>query len=132
MLKSVAVVLGSYILSFPLVFASNPLLKRLFPGEFDKGHVPATNPLIASTACFIVISIFCAWLCARFAPGNPGKHVLSFWILGQVMGIVFTIVGWKSGWPHWYALAWVFSWPVSCWIGLMLLGGRRTAKAAAA
>jgi len=35
MLKSAAVVFGSYALSVILVLATNPVLSRLFPGEFE-------------------------------------------------------------------------------------------------
>jgi hypothetical protein len=67
MLKSIGVVVGSYLLSVVLVLATDPLLSRLFPGDFVNGRVPSDNALMASTAMFVVISIFCAWVCARFA-----------------------------------------------------------------
>lgn len=131
MLKSIAVVVGSYLLSVVLVFATDPLLSRLFPGDFVRGHVPSDNALMASTACFVVISILCAWLCARFAPGRAARSVLWFFILGEVMGIAATIPNWNKGWPHWYWLSWLVTWPISCWVGL-LIAGRRTAQAATA
>jgi hypothetical protein len=131
MLKSVAVVLGSYILSIALVVGTDPLLTRLFPGDYLKGHIPSTAALCTSTALFVVISILCAWVCARFAPNRPSKHVLWFFVLGEVMGVVSIIPNWSKGWPHWYWLSWLFAWPVSCWIGL-LLGKRRNAETRAA
>jgi hypothetical protein len=67
MLKSIAVVAGSYVLSIILVLGTDPLLSRLFPGDFVKGRIPSNAALIASTAFFVVISILCAWICARFA-----------------------------------------------------------------
>jgi hypothetical protein len=130
MLKSIAVVIGSYLLSIVLVLATDPLLSRLFPGEFDKGHVPSDRALMASTAFFVVVSILCAWLCARFAPNRAGRHVLWFFIIGEVMGIGATIPNWSKDWPHWYWLSWLLTWPVSCWIGL-LISGRRTDTASA-
>ena len=81
MLKSIAVVVGSYLLSIVLVLATDPLLSRLFPGDFEKGHVPSDTALMASTACFVVVSILCAWLCARFAAGRAARHVLWFFVL---------------------------------------------------
>jgi hypothetical protein len=123
MLKSIAVVAGSYVLSILLVLATDPLLSRVFPGQFDPGRVPSNHALMASTACFVVVSILCAWLCARFAPSRPGRHVLWFFIIGEVMGIGATIPNWSKDWPHWYWLSWLLTWPVSCWIGL--LAGRR-------
>jgi hypothetical protein len=122
MLKSIAVVAGSYILSVVLVLLSDPLLSRLFPGDFVRGHLPSNNALLASTAWFILASIFCAWICARFAPGRAGRHVLWFFIVGEVMGIASVIPNWSKGWPHWYWLSWLVSWPISCWIGLRLAG----------
>jgi hypothetical protein len=126
MLKSIAVVIGSYLLSVVLVLCTDPVLSRLFPGDFVKGQVPSNAPLIASTAFFVVISIFCAWLCARFAPGNAGRHMLWFFIIGEVMGIISIIPNWNKGWPHWYWLSWLIAWPIACWIGLKLAGRRAT------
>ena len=131
MLKSIGVVAGSYVLSVALVLATDPLLSRVFPGDYVRGRVPSNPPLITGTVLFVVISILCAWLCARFAPTKPALHVLWFFIIGEVMGIVATIPNWSKGWPHWYWLSWLLTWPVSCWIGL-LLAGRRVDRASAA
>ena len=120
MLKSIAAVAGSYILSIVLVLATDPLLSRLFPGDFEKGHIPSNAALAASTGMFVVVSILCAWVCARFAPSQAARHVLWFLIVGEVMGIATTIPNWSKGWPHWYWLSWLLTWPVSCWIGLLL------------
>jgi hypothetical protein len=130
MWKSVAVVVGSYILSVVLVLASDPILSRIFPGEFVRGNIPSNTALMASTILFVLASIFCAWLCARFAPSRAEKHVLWFFILGEVMGLGMTIPNWNKGWPHWYSVAWLLTWPVSCWIGLML-ARRRSGEAPA-
>jgi len=128
MFKSIAVVVGSYLLSIALVLATDPLLSRLFPGDFERGRVPSDAALMASTGFFVVVSILCAWLCARFAPSRAARHVLWFFIVGEVMGIAATIPNWSKGWPHWYSLAWLLTWPLSCWIGL-LLAGRRDVQA---
>ncbi|MGA3187248.1 MAG: hypothetical protein ABSF22_09055 [Bryobacteraceae bacterium] len=125
MIKSILVVAGSYLLSVILVLATDPLLSRLFPGDFVKDRVPSDAALTASTTFFVGISILCAWLCARFAPGNASRHVLWFFVVGEVMGLGATIPNWSKGWPHWYWLSWLLTWPVSCWIGL-LLARRRT------
>ncbi|HEY2030667.1 MAG TPA: hypothetical protein VGH20_15820 [Myxococcales bacterium] len=130
MLKSIGVVAGSYLLSIVLVVASDPLLSLVFPGDFVRGHVPSNVALAASTGCFVAVSIFCAWVCGRFAPSMPSRHVLWFFILGETMGVAATIANWKNGWPHWYALAWLLSWPVSCWAGAHL-ATRRAAAAPA-
>lgn len=129
MLKSFAVVVGSYLLSVILVLATDPLLSRLFPGDFARGHVPSDAALMSSTVLFVIVSILCAWLCARFAPSRPALHVLWFFAVGEVLGIAATIPNWSKGWPHWYWLSWLLSWPVSCYIGL-LLGGRRANRPA--
>ncbi len=118
MLKSAAAVIGSYLLSIVLVLATDPLLSRLFPGDFVRGRVPTTPPLLLGTAFFVVISVLCSWLCARMAPLRPGLHVLWFFLLGEVLGIASVIPNWSKGWPHWYWLAWLLTWPASCWIGL--------------
>jgi len=129
-LKSIALVAGSYLLSVALVVATDPLLSLLFPGGFVKGHVPSTAPLVTSTALFVVISILCAWLCARFAPSRASRHVLWFLIVGELMGIAAIIPNWSKGWPHWYWLSWLVTWPVSCWIGLLVAQRRRDSPSA--
>lgn len=123
MLKSIGVVAGSYVLSVVLVMLTDPLLTLIFPGDFVPGRIPSDAALMASTACFVVVSILCAWVCARFAPGSAAKHVLWFFVIGEVMGVGAIIPNWSKGWPHWYWLSWLLTWPVSCWIGLVL--GRR-------
>ena len=40
MIKFVAVVFGSYLLSVALVLVTDPLLSRIFPGDFVSGRVP--------------------------------------------------------------------------------------------
>ncbi len=131
MLKSIAVVVGSYVLSIILVVCSDPILSRIFPGDFVKGRIPSNTALLASTVAFVIVSIFCSWVCARFSPGRAAKHVLWFFILGEVMGLGATIPNWSKGWPHWYWLSWLLTWPISCWIGLKL-AERREAKAQSA
>jgi len=128
MIKSIAVVVGSYCLSIALVLCCDPLLSRLFPGDFAAGHVPSDTALRTSTALFIVASILSAWVCARFAPSRPALHVLWFFALGEIMGVISTIPNWNKGWPHWYWLSWLLSWPVSCSLGA-LIGGRRATAA---
>jgi len=132
MLKSIAAVAGSYVLSVVLVIGTDPLLSRIFPGDFVRGRVPSDTALATSTAMFVAISILCAWLCARFAPHSAGRHVLWFFAIGEVMGIATTIPNWSSAFPHWYWLSWLLSWPVSCWIGLKLAPGSAGARASAA
>ena len=129
MLKSIAIVGGTYLLSVVLVLASDPLLSLFFPGEFATNRIPSDAALLASTALFVVISILCAWLCARFAPDPASRHVLWFFVVGELMGIASIIPNWSKGWPHWYWLSWLLTWPVSCWIGLLL--ARRGARSPA-
>ena len=131
MVKSIGVVVGSYVLSVVLVLASDPLLSRIFPGDFVRGHIPSTTALAASTVFFSVVAIFCAWVCARFSSGAASKHVLWFFVLGEVMGLAFTVPGWNNGWPHWYGLSWLAIWPIACWIGLQMTGRARAQAAAA-
>jgi hypothetical protein len=90
MLKSIGVVLGSYVLSVILVMFTDPLLSHIFPGDFIKGR------------------------------GRVGRHILWFMILGEAMGIGSIIPNWNKGWPHLYWLSWLLTWPVSCWIGLQV------------
>jgi hypothetical protein len=109
--------------------ATDPLLSLIYPGDFVKDRVPSDAALLTSTGLFVAVSILCAWLCARFAPERASRHVLWFFIVGEAMGIAATVPNWSKGWPHWYWLSWLLTWPLSCWIGLML--ARRGAETAA-
>jgi hypothetical protein len=131
MLKSVIAIIGSYVLSIVLVLCTDPLLSRLFPGDFARGHIPSNAALLSSTAMFAVISVFCAWLCARLAPGNAARCVRWFFVVGEALGTVATMLNWNKGWPHWYFISWLVVWPIGCWIGL-LISGRRASQASAA
>ena len=124
MVKSILVVLGSYVLSIVLVLCSDPLLSALFPGDFVHGKVPSDGALAASTGLFVLVSILCAWLCARFAPEPKARHVLAFAILGEVLGIATTVPNWSTPWPHWYWLSWLVSWPISCYVAFRLQQAR--------
>jgi hypothetical protein len=121
MLKSIGVVVGSYLLSVVLVLATGPLLSQVFPGDFVKGNIPSNPALITSTALFILVSILCAGLCALLAPPSKSNHVLWFFVLGEVMGIAATIPNWSSGLPHWYSLSWLLAWPICCWLGFVVV-----------
>jgi len=125
MLKSVAIVLGSYMLSIVLVLASDQLLSRLFPGDFTARHVPSNPALLTSTALFVATSILCAWVCARLSPERSAGHVLWFFLLGETLGLATSIANWGNGWPHWYFLSWLLTWPVTCYIGVLLVGRSR-------
>src|ERR1019366_5877942 len=94
MFKSIAVVIGCYALSVDLVLATDPLLSRLFPGDYVRGRVPSDTVLMASTAFFVVISILFAWPGARLAPSAPCGHVLWFLIIEKVRGIVPKTPNW--------------------------------------
>jgi hypothetical protein len=132
MLKSIGVVAGSYVLSVALVLATDPLLLALFPGDYAPGRVPSDGALLASTGLFVAISILCAWLCARFAPGQAARHVVWFFVIGEAMGIASTIPNWSKPWPHWYWLSWLLTWPVSCWLGWKLAARNTAPKTMAA
>jgi hypothetical protein len=127
MWKSIGVVAGSYLLSVVLVLATDPLLSMLFPGDYVRDQRPSDTALMASTALFVVASVICAWVCAHFAPGRVSRHVLWFFIVGELMGIASIIPNWSKGWPHWYWLSWLLTWPVSCWVGLRLANRRAEA-----
>jgi hypothetical protein len=125
MLKSILVVVGTYVLSVVLVLCSDPLLSALFPGDFVSGHIPSDKALVASTGLFIVISLVCAWLCARFSPRPKATRLLAFMIIGELMGVASTIPHWNTAWPHWYWLSWLISWPISCWFAYRIEQARR-------
>jgi hypothetical protein len=68
MIKFVAVVFGSYLLSVALVLVTDPLLSRIFPGDLVRGRVPSYEALLASTALL--------WSSPSFLLGSvPASHL---------------------------------------------------------
>jgi hypothetical protein len=119
--KSILSVLGSYALSVVLVMATDPLLNLLFPNDYKKGQTIPDWLLGLSTVLFTVISILCAWVCAKVAPSKVRAHVMALFALGEIMGLVFTVLNWGKV-PHWYSIAWLVVWIPAVWIGWKLAG----------
>jgi hypothetical protein len=119
LLRSVGSVLGSYILCVGLVILSDLPLKAAFPREFADINTAPAWLLWLSTGIFFLASILCAWICARTAPSRPGTHVLWFFALGEVMGVVSAIVG-AGKTPMWYSIAWIVAWIPAVAIGWRL------------
>ena len=121
MARSILFVLGSYVLSIALVMATDPLLNALFPNDYKKGQTIPDGLLWLSTLLFTVISILCAWVCAKLAPSKVRVHVIAFFALGEIMGGVATALNWGKV-PHWYSIAWLIAWIPATWVGWKLAG----------
>jgi hypothetical protein len=117
--KSLLAVLGSYVLSIVLVILTDPLLHALAPDQYQRGKPIPTALLLVSTALFALIAVLCAWICARLAPGKVKAHVLSFFALGEVMGLGTTAMNWGKV-PGWYLISWLIVWIPAVFIGWRL------------
>ncbi|HVT98574.1 MAG TPA: hypothetical protein VHE33_13815 [Acidobacteriaceae bacterium] len=115
-LRSMAAVLLSYIVVTVIVILSDPLLAHIFPGQYVPGKTVPASILLIGAAIFAVASILGGWLCVRIAPAKPGKHLLALFILGEVAGVISTILNWNK-WPHWNSFLWLVLWPICIWIG---------------
>jgi len=116
LLRSVAAVVVSYIVVYGIVFASDPILTILFPGQYVSGKVPPTFLLWVSTAIFALASILGGWLCVLLAPSRPALHLFILFLVGEAIGLLFTAQNWST-WPHWYSFVWLAIWPACLWIG---------------
>jgi nitrate/nitrite transporter NarK len=116
LLRSVAAIVASYIVVYGIVFASDPILALLFPGQYVSGKVPPTFLLWLTTAIFALASILGGWLCVLLAPTRPVLHLFVLFLVGEAIGIVFTVGNW-SMWPHWYSFVWLAIWPACLWVG---------------
>jgi hypothetical protein len=74
MLKSIVVVVGSYLLSVILVLATNPLLSRLFPGDFVRGRIPSNIALLTSSAVVGATTVRVPLAAKGLACLTPGSH----------------------------------------------------------
>jgi|HubBroStandDraft_1064217.scaffolds.fasta_scaffold138540_2 hypothetical protein len=117
-LRSIAAVVVSYAVVYLFVVLSDPILTRLFPGQYVPGKVPPTFLLWISTGIFAIASILGGWLCVRMAPSRPNIHLLVLFVLGEAAGAVSAIMIWGK-WPHWYSIAWLIAWPICLWIGAL-------------
>jgi len=122
-LKSIACVGGSYILSIVLVLLSDPLLGALFPNDYVRGKPIPDSLLWASTGFFVLAAIFCAWVCAKTAPGRVLTHIIWFFAIGEIMGGGATFANWGKV-PHWYSIAWLLLWIPAVWVGWKLVRRR--------
>lgn len=116
LLRSTASVLLSYIVVTALVLISNLVLGHVFPGQYVSGGTAPAYILWIGSAIFALATILGGWLCVRMAPSKPGAHLLALFVVGELAGVVSTIVNWNK-WPHWNSFVWLAIWPVFLWIG---------------
>lgn len=128
LLRSIASVVVSYIVVYGIVALSDPVLTHFFPTQYIHGKVPPTFLMWVSTAIYALATILGGWLCVRIAPSKPGMHLLVLFLIGEAIGLYFTIHNWGV-WPHWTSWVWMIVWPIFLWIGGR---SRRTAAAAVA
>jgi ABC-type transport system involved in cytochrome c biogenesis permease subunit len=122
-LRSIASVVGCYLVVFFIVRLSDPVLERIFPGQYVQGKVPPMFVLWISAAVFAAASLVGGWLSVRIAPAQPGRHLLALFILGEAIGVIFTIVN-PGHLPLWNSLLWLAIWPVFLWMGGRARGRR--------
>lgn len=115
-LRSIASVLVSYIVVYVIVFLSDPVLAHFFPTDYAPGKVPPLFLLWTSTAIFALAEILGGWLCVKIAPSKPGTHLFVLFVLGELVGVGFTVMNWGK-WPHWDSLLWLGVAPLCLWIG---------------
>jgi CHASE2 domain-containing sensor protein len=117
MLRSVGVVLGSYILIGILVVLTDSVLGQALGAKPGQGQpVPAL---------YFVVSLFTApfysgiggYVCARLAARAHWKHVIALVIFGELMGVASTVMFWGQQ-PVWYAAGLLVLFPV-----MVLAGG---------
>ena len=118
-LKSIASILGSYILTILLVMLSDPLLHALFPKDYVEGKPTPDTLLWLSTAIFFSSPSSAPGSARSTAPGKVLTHVLWFFAIGEIMGLGATYANWGKV-PHWYSVAWLVLWIPAVWIGWKL------------
>ena len=116
LLRSIASVVVSYIVVYGIVFLSDPVLTHFFPTQYVMGKVPPTFLIWISTGIFALASILGGWLCVRIAPSKPGMHLLVLFLVGEAVGLYFSIHNWGV-WPHWTSFVWLVVNPIFLWIG---------------
>ncbi len=129
MLRSIGVVLTSYISIGFLVVATDYLLAAIRPGEYAKGQTAPLSYFVISLCTAPLYSVLGGYLCAWLASMKPWAHVLGLAVFGEMMGVVSTVVFWGKQ-PHWYALALLVLYPAAVLIGASMRVCRRATAVA--
>lgn len=97
-------------------------LLHLFPAA---GQPMTDGHALLASSYRVIITVGCAWLTARWAPGRPMAHVIVLGGIGTLLGIVGVVATWNLGLgPRWYPVSIALLGLPECWLGWWLFTRR--------
>jgi nitrate/nitrite transporter NarK len=114
MLRSILVVLGSFVAMALVVVATTALAARIFLSRGAPDTPPALTPAYLATTlfCGALAASLGGWLAARFAATAPQTHVYALAALMVLMSLASMRQSIAAGQPKWYALVLLLLMPV--------------------
>jgi hypothetical protein len=118
MVRNIAAVLAGYAVTGLLVVCTDQLFAVFMPG-FKSMAKPPTSYFAVSLVTDTVYSAVGGYLCAWTARVPTRTATLGLIIFGEIIGVVSTIVFWKSV-PHWFGFGLLILYPPAVWFGSRL------------
>lgn len=117
MLRSVAAVLGGFMLIGGLSFGADAVLRAVVPGAFGAdGRVESVPVLFAIQGYVALFAITGCYLAARWAGRRPMLHALVLGLLGLVFNLAGAAALWETA-PAWYHVLSIALVMPYAWIG---------------
>jgi len=119
--RSILVVLGSFLAMATVVIITTALAARALLGRGAPGAPPSPTPayLAVNLACSALAALLGGWLAAHFAASAPQTHVAALAVLMVSLSLASMRQSIAAGQPRWYALVLLVGMPL-----VALLGGR--------
>lgn len=121
MIRSVLVVLGSFLAMATVVIVTTALAARALLGRGAPGAPPSLTPayLAVNLGCSACAAFLGGWLAAHYAASAPQEHAAALAVLMVFLSLASVRQSIASGQPRWYALVLLVAMPL-----VALLGGR--------
>jgi hypothetical protein len=118
-LKSIGAVLAGFITVALLSVLTDSILEST--GVFTPPEQGFFTPwmLVFALVYRCIYTVLGGFITAALAPDRPIRHAVILGLIGTVLAIVGTIVGWNLS-AHWYPIALVITALPSTWLGAKL------------
>lgn len=115
-LRSIGAIVTGMITIIILSIVTDKLLESfgLFPAVENETFIPWM--LVVALVYRCIYAVAGGYVTARLAPGQPIKHAIILGIIGIVLSMIGTIVGWNQS-AHWYPIALVITSLPCTWLG---------------
>jgi hypothetical protein len=118
-IRSVLVVLGSFLAMAFVVIVTTALSARALLGRGAPGSPPSLTPgyLAANLTCSALAALLGGWLAAHYAPSAPQTHVAALAVLMISLGLASMRQSIAAGQPRWYAMVLLLGMPLMAFLG---------------